>query len=576
MSINKTFPSLIKTINEGKGKRMSTSFTQEIALPSFLKVEVIINGLKEFIHGFKGFLEIRRKEKEMKKRQEVKKTSLLRVIESSKFRKNRKSRKINIDETESFENQEDSKLEASNGEFNVSSSEVQEFSEEQQTRNSNSNEITNQEDEILIEQGSNHQDQSANANFVEIASPEVETPKAPEYNQQAQSSNVQFDKEQQTNNRRGRKSQLTLEMKNTLLDYFKKEKYPKSAQIENLANLTKQTTKYVKNWFTRERKKSKLQVEPTSIQQVHQTTVNLAEIANQGVPIEPEINQQTNEEVDFQAVLESNPQAQLAAANFAVRPNQETVPIEPEKNHQANTKIAEKTNEEVDFQEVFESNPQAQSATTNFTETPNDILNSTTISTSQQNPYVEDLEFSEIMETVVETDTNSNLELNRENIISSKAKIVSEIQPTTIQQVHQTTVILAEIANQEGVPEPENNHQANTNIAEKANEEVDFQVVLESNPQAQSAAANFTERYNDQVFIQASKDVTNFQAIKNYAIQLENEIFEKNDEIKELKILLEASKSELLTCVSYYKVKFSVFYYFALFEILNNKQYYIY
>jgi hypothetical protein len=538
MSINKTFPSLIKTINEGKGKKMSTSFTQEIALPSFLKMEVIINGLKEFIHGFKGFLEIRRKQKEMRKRQELKKTSRSRVIESSEFRKNSKSRKINTVETESFENLEDSDselLEVTNGEFNISS-EVQEFSEEQQTGNSNSDEIANQNDE---------------------------TPIAPENNQQAQSSNVQFDKEQQTNNKRGRKSLITLEMKNTLLDYFKKEKYPKSAQIENLADLTKQTTSYVKNWFTRERKKSKLQVEPTSIQQVQQATVNFAEIANQeGVPIEPENNQQTNEEVDFQAVLESNPQAQKAAANFAVRSNQETLPIELENNQQANANITEKANEEVDFQAVFETNPQAQSATTNFAGRSNDILNSTTISTSQQNQYVEDLEFSEIMETVVETDTTSNSELNRENIISSKVKIVSEIQPTNIQQVHQEKVNLAEIANQGVLIEHENNQHANANIAEKANERVDFQEMLESNPQDQIATVNFPERYNDQVYLQANKDETKLQAIKNYATQLENEIFEKNDEIKELKILLEASKSELLTCESYYKVKFSVFNYF--------------
>jgi hypothetical protein len=329
MSINKTFPSLIKTINKGKGKKMSTSFTQEIALPSFIKFEVIINGFKEFIHSFKNFLEIR-------KRQQVKKTSRFRVTESSEFRKNSKSRRIienwNIDETESFENLEDSvseQLEVTNGEFNISS-EVQEFSEEHQTANINSDEIANKEDEILIEPESNQQDQSANvnfieiadseveipiapennqqtqlvnANFIEIANSEVEIPIAPENNQQTQSANVHFDKEQETNNKRGRKSNLSVEEKNTLLDFFKKEKYPKSAQIENLADLTKQTASYIKNWFTRERKNLRLnvnvesagavmnlnlqfdsaqvsEVQPTSIQQVQPAIANFAEIAN--------------------------------------------------------------------------------------------------------------------------------------------------------------------------------------------------------------------------------------------------------------------------------------------------------
>ena len=45
---------------------------------------------KRFIHGFKGLLEIRRIEKEMRKRLELKKTSRLRVIESSEFIKKQK------------------------------------------------------------------------------------------------------------------------------------------------------------------------------------------------------------------------------------------------------------------------------------------------------------------------------------------------------------------------------------------------------------------------------------------------------------------------------------------------------
>ena len=70
-------------------------------------------------------------------------------------------------------------------------------------------------------------------------------------------------------------------------------------------------------------------------------------------------------------------------------------------------------------------------------------------------------------------------------------------------------VNFAEKANQEGVLEPENNQHADANIAEKANERVDFQEILESNPQDQIATVNFPDRYDVQVYIQANKDETN-------------------------------------------------------------------